>query len=296
MFICNYPQNTDRSKPSRLELKSPAPATSTRNGSSTTVPSSEYVNLCTPSETYSVRQVQSSNSLHILRPSNGFGVNKNDLRIVGAAGSEQEDGGGDIDMDTENEKDLNIEGMVTSVAKCGWTLELHKPADGFSAKPFFRSLLKVYDKGIWEDGNENKDWEPSMAEAEATKVRTEALDGLLADVPVSRAQCKRDWVEICAFVLARGSAAPRNNKMSLCWMPSAEMKLEVWKRVVEGSVLQGIDLGAQFLVNDLWKSVLDDEGLAPFPRPLFEAVVQRICELPEGAERDFAESEIKCEA
>lgn len=84
--------------------------------------------------------------------------------------------------------------------------------------------------------------------------------------------------------------------MSLCWMPSAEMKLEVWKRVVEGSVLQGIDLGAQFLVNDLWKSVLDDEGLAPFPRPLFEAVVRRICELPEGAERDFAESEMKCEA
>lgn len=192
-------------------------------------------------------------------------------------------------MDTE--EDLNIEGTVTSVAKCGSTLELHKPAEGFSAKPFFRSLLNVYDKGIWEDGS----GESSLADAEATRMRTEALDGLLADVPVSRAQCKRDWVEICAFVLPRGPAASGNNGMPLCWLPPAEMKLEVWKRVVEGSVLQGIDLGAQFLVKDLWKSVLDDEGLAPFPRPLFEAVIRRICELPEGAERDFAESEMKCE-
>lgn len=281
--------DSNRSKPSRLELKSPDPSTSTRNGSSSTTPNSDYINLCTPSETYSIRQVQSSNSLHILRPSNGAGVNKNDLRIVGAGGTEQEDGEGDVDMDTEN--DLNIEGTVTSVAKCGSTLELHRPAEGFSAKPFFRSLLNVYDKGTWEDGS----GESSLADAEATRMRTEALDGLLADVPVSRAQCKRDWVEICAFVLPRGSAASGNNGMPLCWLPPAEMKLEVWKRVIEGSVLQGIDLGAQFLVKDLWKSVLDDEGLAPFPRPLFEAVIRRICELPEGAERDFAESEMKCE-
>lgn len=276
---------TNRSKPSRLELKSPAPSAT---------PNSEYVNLCTPSETYSIRQVQSSNSLHILRPSNGAGVSKNDLRIVGAGGTEQDDGEGDVDMDTE--KDLNIEGTVTSVAKCGSTLELQRPAEGFSAKPFFRSLLKLYEKGSWEDGGEGRDEEASMTDAEATKMRTEALDGLLADVPVSRAQCKRDWVEICAFVLPRGSAASDSIGTPLGWLPSAEIKLEVWKRVVEGSVLHGIDLGAQFLVKDLWKSVLDDEELAPFPRPLFEAVVRRICELPEGTERDFAESEMKCES
>lgn len=276
---------TNRSKPSRLELKSPAPSAT---------PNSEYVNLCSPSETYSIRQVQSSNSLHILRPSNGAGVSKNDLRIVGAGGTEQDDGEGDVDMDTE--KDLNIEGTVTSVAKCGSTLELHRPAEGFSAKPFFRSLLKLYEKGSWEDGGEGRDEEASMTDAEATKMRTEALDGLLADVPVSRAQCKRDWVEICAFVLPRGSAASDSIGTPLGWLPSAEIKLEVWKRVVEGSVLHGIDLGAQFLVKDLWKSVLDDERLAPFPRPLFEAVVRRICELPEGTERDFAESEMKCES
>jgi hypothetical protein len=45
------------------------------------------------------------------------------------------------------------------------------------------------------------------------------------------------------------------------------------------SVLQGIDLEKQFLVGDLWKSVLDDdeEMEPPFPRALLEAVVRRIC-------------------
>ncbi|KAL4919562.1 hypothetical protein BDW62DRAFT_41504 [Aspergillus aurantiobrunneus] len=276
--------------PPTLELKSPVPLATSGTGSTAT-PGSEYVDLCTPSQTYSIRQVQSSNSLHVLRPSNGFGVRKHDLRIVGGGSQEQGDGE-DMDMD---EKDLNIDGTVTSIAKCASTLELHTPAEGFSAAPFFASLLRVYDKGVWEDGDGDEN-AGGMDRAEAIKMVRVAIDRVFGDVPVSRAQCERDWVEMCAFVLLGYAATGENGpstSTSSCWRPSAEMRLNVWKRVVEGAVLQGIDLGKQFLVEDLWKSVLDDDGLAPFPRPLFEAVVLRICGLADRAERGFAESEMK---
>ncbi|KAL4787891.1 hypothetical protein BJX76DRAFT_353689 [Aspergillus varians] len=282
--------------PPILELKSPA-----ANGSGLATTGSEYVNLCTPSQTYSVRQVQSSNSLHVLQPSSGVGVRKDDLRIVGVDAGAKEDGDGDgegedvdMNMDMDSDKNLNIEGTVTSIAKCGSTLELHKPAEGFSALPFLRPLLRVYDKGVWEDRDETRDEEGTVG-PEATKMRRDVFDRLFADVPVSRAQCEREWVEVCAFFLLQNAVSKDSGLVStsVCWWPSAEMKLEVWKRVVEGAVLQGIDLGKQFLVEDLWKSVLDDDGLAPFPRALFQAVIRRIRELADGTEGGFAESEMK---
>jgi sister chromatid cohesion protein DCC1 len=100
----------------------------------------------------------------------------------------------------------------------------------------------------------------------------EIVRGVFADVPVSRRQCGEGWIEICGFVLGGGGRRP-----------SAGMKLGVWRRVLEGAVLQGIDLGTQFLVRDLWKSVLDEGGEEePFPRGLFEAVVRRVCDGSDG--------------
>ncbi|KAL2837179.1 hypothetical protein BJY01DRAFT_47248 [Aspergillus pseudoustus] len=250
--------------PPTLELKSLTQSSAT---APTTTPTPEYVNLCTPTKTYSIRQVQSSNSLHILTPSTGGAVRKHDLSVVGEA-EEQED----VDMD----RNLNVEGTVTSIAKCGSTLELHTPSEGFSATEFLSAVVKVYgegaeidDAGKWEgdvdmqsDENGNTAW---------------ILDGLFADIPVSKAQCERGWEEMCGFVLPpRAGEALASAVSSYCWHPSAAKKLEVWKRIAEGSVLQGIDLGKQFLVRDLWKSVLDDDGNEPFPMPLFKAVVGRI--------------------
>jgi hypothetical protein len=64
--------------------------------------------------------------------------------------------------------------------------------------------------------------------------------------------------------------------------------------LVEGAVLQGIDLEKQFLVGDLWNSVLDEDEAAepPFPRALLEAVVRRICVVDE---RPALADEVKCE-
>ncbi|KAL4878900.1 sister chromatid cohesion protein Dcc1 [Aspergillus karnatakaensis] len=249
--------------PPTLQLKSPSPGAPKTTA---TAPAADYVNLCTPTATYSIRQVQSSNSLHILKPSSGVAVRKDDLAIVG------EDGDGDVDMGMEQLPNLNVEGTVTSIAKCGSTLELHKPAEGFSAEPFLAALLDVFEKGVEDSDHDAAD---GLSATEAATIKRETLERVFADIPVSRAECERGWVEICAFVIPDNGL----DSKSACWRPSAEMKLDVWKRLMEGSVLQGIDLKQQFLVRDLWRSVLDDDGLAPFPRPLFEAVVRRIREI-----------------
>lgn len=62
---------------------------------------------------------------------------------------------------------------------------------------------------------------------------------------------------------------------------------------MEGAVLQGIDLEKQFLVGDLWKSVLDDDDTPePFPRACLEAVVRKLCT---ADERPALADELKCE-
>ncbi|EAW14449.1 putative sister chromatid cohesion protein Dcc1 [Aspergillus clavatus NRRL 1] len=242
-----------------LELKSPA----AQGGSATEA--RDYVNLCTPTRTYRLRQVQSSNPLHILRPSDG-GVPRGDIAMVGG----------------EEELEQGLIETVTSIAKCGSTLEVHTPPEGFSAIPVLERLLRVYEGS--EDVDVNVDVEGGgggREDAEAVMRR------VFADVPVSRAQCERGWTELCAFV----SGGER------CWRPAAGAKLRVWKRVLEGAVLQGIRLEQQFLVSDLWRAVLEDGEDAPFPRPLFEAVVRRVCEAGEGEgeARGLASGNMKCE-
>ncbi|KAL4946362.1 hypothetical protein BDV06DRAFT_234672 [Aspergillus oleicola] len=288
--------------PPILELKSPSPSTSTSGTAPS--PGTDYVNLCTPTKTYSIRQVHSSNSLHILRPSSGVAVKRGDLKIVGGT-IEGEGADEDVDMDVdenreEQELNLNVEGTVTSISKCGSTLELHTPAEGFSAKPFLMKALRLYDKGLWEDEGQTQENDNDSTAPETSRITKTILDHLFADIPVSTSQCERDWVDTCAFIRfpqesQSHSHSPESelNPKKTCYRPSAETKLEVWKRLVQGSVLQGINLGAQFLVSDLWKSVLDDDGLAPFPRGLFEAVVRRVREPGEGGERGLNEAEMK---
>ncbi|KAI9035617.1 putative sister chromatid cohesion protein Dcc1 [Aspergillus affinis] len=245
--------------PPTLELKSPAP--SLPSPATNPEEAREFVSLCTATQTYRIRQVQSSNSLLVVQPSSG-GVQRGDISIVG----------GDQD-------ELGLVETVTSVSKCGSTLELHTPAEGFSAVPFMERILSVYDVVSSEgSGQEEEDIDPIE--------RQEVLQRVLADVPVSRGQCEQGWIELCAFVRPRGETETEGGQdvKGWCWRPSARVKVDVWKRAVEGSVLQGIDLGKQFLVSDLWRSVLEEGGEEPYPQPLFEAVVRRVCE--SGSERD----------
>ncbi|RAL14950.1 putative sister chromatid cohesion protein Dcc1 [Aspergillus homomorphus CBS 101889] len=264
--------------PPTLYLKSPATNTNTTTATKPTeTHHREYVNLCTPTQTYRIRQVQSSNSLHILQPSTGGEDVRRDLAAVvdlraaatrtqpaSSAESGEVDGGDMLD----NNLDINLAQTVTTIAKCGSTLELHVPENGFGAAEFLSGgalgLLRRFQLGDDTTGFGDR---AGKAEDEDERALMETI---FADVPVSRAECERAWVQACAF-LWRGVG----------WVPSSEAKMGVWKRVVEGALVQGIDLRAQFLVEDLWGAVCGedddgDEGPGPCPRALFEAVVRRV--------------------
>lgn len=234
----------------------------------------DYVNLCTPTQTYRLRQVQSSNSLHILRPSHGQ-ISKADIKVV----VEEPGESGALKIPDE---------AVTTIAKCSSTLELHVPPGGFSAVPFLEKALRLYDRRSDADDGDITMGDSAESAGTLGFKEVQGLRGrMFQDIPVSTAQCEQSWIELCAFVDRVEEVA--------CWKPSARSRLRVWKRLVEGAVLQGIDLEKQFLVGDLWKSVLDDddEQEPPFPRALLEAVVRRICI---SNERPSLADEIKCES
>lgn len=203
-----------------------------------------------------MRQVQSSNSLHVIWPGKGFQQRDGDgdMDIIG----------GDKDSEGEDGDRMGLVDSMTSIAKCGSTLELHTPKEGFSAVPFLMEMLGVY--GV-PSGDQDLDVDMDMTGN--NRDEESIISSLFTDIPTSLAQCTQAWTDICAFI---------HPKTKTCWRPSPKSKVTVWKRIVEGAVLQGINLETQFLVNDLWKSVLDDNGEEPFPRGLFEGVVRRVCE------------------
>ena len=216
--------------------------------------------------------MQSSNSLHILRPSQGH-ISRADIKVVEEEAGES----GALNLPDE---------AVTSIAKCGSTLELHVPPGGFSAALLLEKSLRLYDRRSSDDDGDIAMDESSRAGVDiSVPVAKKWRDRVFADIPVSLAQCEMGWMEMCAFVDGDSELA--------CWRPSARMRLNVWKRLMEGAILQGIDLEKQFLVGDLWKSVLDDDDASepPFPRALLEAVVRRLCD---AEQRPALAEEIKC--
>ncbi|KAF9883428.1 hypothetical protein FE257_003469 [Aspergillus nanangensis] len=283
------------SDPPIIELKSPIPSSLDAGSEAQDPTLRDTVNLCTATQTYQIRQVQSSNSIHIIRPSNGADdrVQLGDINIVVAG---------------EEDAHLDLVDSITTIAKCGSTLELYEPPEGFSAVPYLLRLLRVFDLVDWEEGDQVLAklgrGQGSSATAAATTVivgggttydmEQGVVRAVMRDVPVCGALCERGWVDMCAFVVG-GRAGDEGGDW--CRRPTAGVRLAVWKRVVEGAVLQGIDLEKQFLVSDLWRSLLDDgdDGVEPFPRPLFEAVVRRVCEAGDraGLGRLFREYEMK---
>ena len=177
---------------------------------------------------------------------------------------------------SEYEDPPDLTDSMTSIAKCSSTLELHTPQDGFSAIPFLLRSLRVYTR--------------LSSEGPAGVVRTETdtdtdldvprqggnsiKDFIFADIPVSCDECERGWDELSAFV--HGGDATRG----VCWRPTPLVKLDAWRRVMEGAVLQEINLEKQFPLDDLWTALLDEdtEHSAPFPRGLFDAVLRRVSE------------------
>jgi sister chromatid cohesion protein DCC1 len=251
----------------RLRLKSPR-----ADPTLAAVSDTSYVHLCTSSKTFRLRQVHSSNSIHLIRPGNG--------EVIPIA-VENDDAANGMDL-TET---------VTAIGRCGSTLEVHAVDESFSATQILEQQLRLYDRmsvdGDTEMGDVGQSSELSLSE------KNRVMDEILDDVPTSAAQCQAAWTELCAFVqtdtTSGGIAAFR---------PSARVKVDMWRRILEGSVLQSIDLEKQFLVKDLWKAVLGDDEEQPFPPQLLHAVVQRLSEPSLAAPKVLESfySELKCKS
>ena len=247
----------------RLYLKSPS------SDAHEATSESEYVNLCTPTKTFRLRQVHTSNSVHIIRPNNGS--------------QSADDGAYEVEGD-----ELDSMETMTVIAKCGSTLELHAPEEGMPTPTFLEKVLILYDSLSID-----VDVEISMLSANLSlSQKRRVKDSIFSDVPASMFQCESAWTEICAFVHEHPSS-----HLMAGFRPSARVKLDVWKKALEGSVLRAIDLAKQFLLKDLWDSVLDDDdGEEPFPWELFQAVVRRLAEPPGEDEIRPENEEPKCES
>lgn len=219
-------------------------------------PSADYVNLCTTSQTYLLRQVHSSNSIFLVKTA-GEGTNNSNNY--------------DDNISTNNAIDRR--NSVTAIAQCKSTLELQSPKADHSALSFMLEKLPVYDApeidgGMDIDLEHHGNQKNSLDESG----REKAVDKFFADVPLSQAECVKAWVEVCGFAHKEGD----NFK---CWQPSVMAKLDIWKKIIEGSLLQEINLESQFLVKDLWAAIKDDEAPqddVPFPKALFNAVILRL--------------------
>lgn len=212
--------------------------------------------------------------------------------------------GGDMDVD--------ISESVTAIAKCGSTLELHALNDEesfSSAKQMLGHMLPVYgwlssSSSSSKSTHMNNDGDVEMSgtagdsgnSETATNKTTDKKGLIFDDLPFAKSQCQAAWVELCAFVLD-----------DQVFRPSAKVKLELWKRILEGCILHSIDLEKQFLVRDLWKAVLGEDnddndnnnssskdGEISFCPSLFHAVIRRLQERAEGSSDVDTDSGLKC--
>ncbi|KAI1918930.1 hypothetical protein LOZ39_001075 [Ophidiomyces ophidiicola] len=241
--------------PPKISFKSPLPSPAISSGSGPSVnqgTATAFVNLCTDTKTYSLRQVHSSNSIFVMKPSQLLRDNEKKY----------------------DNPDTDTAGAVTLISLCKSTLELQKTEDGFSALPYLSKILQPYDTFDIEDDSMDIDDMATTSRVSATD-RHKALAAIFADVPLSANECHQAWTDLCAFIHEDKEGVPIPSQ------PSAAAKLAAWKKILEESVLQGIDLEKQFLVKDVWTSASDDpneEAVAGFPKRLIEAIVRRVME------------------
>lgn len=261
-----------------LHLKSPAtddPSTIENNNTA-------YVNLCTPTKTFRIRQVQSSNSIHIIKPSDG------QSDVIPLIKRQKDDNDTEIAPET-----------VTAIAKCGSTLELQGLSNEESfaaAKSMLVRILRVWDEGMTFENDDDGDCDMDGSEDTELATRRTVLvkKAVIDDLPFADFQCEKAWIELCAFV-PENYKSPSGERPA--FRPSAAVKLGTWKRILEGCILHSIDVEKQFLVRDLWKAVLgdevDDDREKTVSRSLFDAIIRRLAERS-GENAVEGDSELKC--
>ncbi|KAI9826100.1 MAG: hypothetical protein M1832_000549 [Thelocarpon impressellum] len=165
---------SDNPPPLTLKSAIPPPHTST-------APQAHAV-LCTPSQTYRIRQVHSSNSIFLLRPTPG-----------------QESG-------------LPPEVGVSVIASAKATLELQLTSTPSAALPYLRQQLPLY-KALQDEDGDFEMMSSPVVRKEQRPSRVEAFE----NIPVSDEECEQAWIGMCAFEDHSGAFRPSPASLVDLW-------------------------------------------------------------------------------
>ncbi|KAI9836386.1 MAG: hypothetical protein M1819_001416 [Sarea resinae] len=201
------------SSPPTLSIKSSSSSTSRSD------PASTQAVLCTPSQTYQLRQVQSSNTIFLIQPS---------------AAHQREASGDEVPI-------LSGASRLSAIASSKSTLELHHSTA--SAIPHLKQLLLPYDATLDDDRDPYMNTQQPMGAASIRRTRKSTF----SDMPFCDNECERSWRSLVAF-----------EHDGACFLPSASSSMDVWKALHTSAVAEGIDLTKQFKVYDLWALVQED--------------------------------------
>lgn len=153
--------------------------------------------VCTDTQTFNVRQVQSSNSVFILQPS-----------------------GNDLSPDDSFTRDANI----AAIAQCTSTLELIPPSvTSFAA---LRQTIPIYN--VADHQNQN-----GLA-AHSNECEKFGRHKAFQNTPTSQQEFDEAWLELCAFELDRQAWIPSADSLNGVWasiMAAATVKdIDLTKR------------------------------------------------------------------
>lgn len=240
--VCNSQDEGSTDMSESLWLKSAEPPSSTI-GSKRSSPSAV---LCTDDHTYQLRQVQSSNSVFILQPS--------ERRC--------------------RDSEIASPGLI-AIAQCTATLGL-LPSDAAASIAMVSQLLK---KCLlpYQGTETNVGIEPNTASSGKRKALQDRLvltwmltsnlgkhkdrNSILQDAPCSTEQFEKTWNQLCAFdVLGRA------------WLPTPSALAMVWKSILSATTFSGVNFEQRFDVRPIAEMVADDG----YPWALFIAVLTRL--------------------
>ncbi|EKG12129.1 Sister chromatid cohesion protein DCC1 [Macrophomina phaseolina MS6] len=206
--------------PPVLSIKSkPAPSTA----SASALQKQASAVLCTSDRTYHLRQVHTSNSVHLTRPAT---------------------------LDAASDA-LPAPG-ISAVAKCGALLELH-PVHESPVAALREAITRIWHSERW-DGETIAGFSGEVVE--------KSKEEFYADIPFSDQECEKAWVDLCAFEFEGRPVVPT---VPAQWM--------YWRTIFTTAVAEGIDLGAQFQIAHLAKTLQDEESLIP---ELVGAILRRL--------------------
>lgn len=134
--------------------------------------------LCTNSKTFHLRQVHTSNSVHLAQPAK---LN---------AGSDGFPTPG-----------------ISAVAKCGAVLELHPVTESPTAA-LQEAITRIWHSERW-DGETTADFSGEMVQ--------KSKEEFFADIPFSDQECEQAWVDICAFEFGGRPALPTTAALWMYW-------------------------------------------------------------------------------